>query len=58
MNEVFKFARNTPEEEAEIQRGIDMDPTTYVLSDEEFAQLRPFVRRTFKPEEQATTPDE
>jgi hypothetical protein len=33
---------NTPEEEAAIQRRIDMDPTTYVLTDDQFLQLKPF----------------
>jgi len=30
----------TPEEEAEIQRGIDADPDTYVPTDEEFAGMK------------------
>ncbi len=43
MHEIWKNIQpNSPEEEARIQRGIDMDPTTYVLTDEEFQQLRPF----------------
>jgi hypothetical protein len=50
------YHRNTPEEEAEIQRGIDMDPDTYVLSDEEFAQLRPFVWRTRQPDHASSSP--
>ncbi|WP_250467472.1 MULTISPECIES: hypothetical protein [unclassified Caballeronia] len=32
----YRFYRNTPEEEAEIERGIQMDPDTYVMSDAEF----------------------
>jgi uncharacterized protein (DUF4415 family) len=30
----------TPEEDAEIQRGIDADPDTYVPTDEEFARMK------------------
>jgi uncharacterized protein (DUF4415 family) len=37
----------TPEEDAEINRGIAADPDTYELSDEEFAQLKP--RRMGRP---------
>jgi uncharacterized protein (DUF4415 family) len=36
-----KILRNTPQEEAAIQRGIDADPDTYELTGDEFAQLRP-----------------
>lgn len=38
----FPFIRNTDEEEAAIQRGIDADPDTYVPSTEEIARMRPF----------------
>lgn len=34
--------RNTPEEEAAIQRGIAADPDTHELSSEEIRALRPF----------------
>lgn len=37
-----KLLRNTPEEEAAINRGIASDPDTYELPAEEFKQLRPF----------------
>jgi uncharacterized protein (DUF4415 family) len=40
-----KFLRNTPEEEAAIQRGIDADPDTYAPSDEELKQLKPLFPR-------------
>lgn len=36
---------NTPEEEAAINAGIAADPDTYVLSDEEFKQLKPLKLR-------------
>ena len=36
-----RLKRNTPEEEAAIQRGIDQDPDNPALTDEEFASLRP-----------------
>ncbi|MET3229434.1 UNVERIFIED_ORG: hypothetical protein ABIC54_001608 [Burkholderia sp. 1263] len=35
-----KFYRPTPEEDAEIQRGIDSDPDTFIPTDEEFAQMK------------------
>jgi uncharacterized protein (DUF4415 family) len=37
-----KLIRNTPEEEAAIDRGIAADPDTYALSSGEFKTLRPF----------------
>jgi uncharacterized protein (DUF4415 family) len=40
-----KLIYPTPEEDAEIQRGIDADPDTYELTDQEFKRLRPFVPR-------------
>lgn len=33
--------RNTPEEEASIQRGIDADPDAREMTDEEYASARP-----------------
>jgi uncharacterized DUF497 family protein len=43
MNATFNnYYENTPEEEAEIQRGIEMDPDTYDLSDPRIV-LKPFV---------------
>jgi hypothetical protein len=36
-----KLERPSPEEEAEINRGIALDPDTWVLSDEEWAKVRP-----------------
>lgn len=36
-----KLRRNTPEEEAAIQRGIAADPDTFEWTDEEFATARP-----------------
>lgn len=36
-----KIVLPTPEENAEINRGIAADPDTYELSSEEFRQLRP-----------------
>jgi uncharacterized protein (DUF4415 family) len=36
-----RLLRNTPEEDAAINRGIASDPDTYELSAEEFKQLRP-----------------
>lgn len=41
MKPKSKLLRNTPEEEAAIQRGIDADPDTYAPSDAELAQMRP-----------------
>jgi uncharacterized protein (DUF4415 family) len=32
--------RNTPEEEAAIERGIAVDPDTFVPTDEQFAQMK------------------
>ncbi len=46
MSKTHQFYHNTPEEDAAIQRGIDLDPDTCVLSDEEFAELRPFVHHS------------
>ena len=34
-----KLLRNTHEEEAEIARGIDADPDTYVPGDEQFSRM-------------------
>lgn len=45
MSKQPKLIRPTPEEDAAIQRGIDADPDTYELTDEEFKRLRPFVPR-------------
>ncbi len=36
MKDRPKFDRNTPEEEAAINRGIALDPDTYEMTDEEF----------------------
>jgi uncharacterized protein (DUF4415 family) len=33
--------RNTPEEEAAIQKGIESDPDTWELTEEDWAQMRP-----------------
>ncbi len=33
--------RNTPEEEVAIQRGIDADPDTWELTEEDWARMRP-----------------
>ncbi len=38
------YVLNTPEEEAEIQRGIKLDPDMFDLSDPRVV-LRPFLRR-------------
>ncbi|SAL57941.1 hypothetical protein AWB66_03261 [Caballeronia telluris] len=55
MNSKSKLYRNTPEEEAEIQRGIDADPDTFVPSDEQFARMRPLGRpRLESPKVQLT----
>jgi uncharacterized protein (DUF4415 family) len=55
MNSKQKLYRNTPEEEAEIQRGIDADPDTFVPSDEQFAKMRPLGRpRLESPKVQLT----
>jgi uncharacterized protein (DUF4415 family) len=40
MSKQRKLIRNTPEEEAAIQRGIEGDPDTFVPSDEQFAQMK------------------
>lgn len=36
-----RLRRNTPEEEAEIQRGIDLDPDNPEWTAEDFARARP-----------------
>lgn len=36
-----EFHHNTPDEEAEIQRGIDSDPDTVELTDEQMARMIP-----------------
>ena len=36
-----KLRRNTPEEEAEIQRGIEADPDAPEWTEEDFARARP-----------------
>jgi uncharacterized protein (DUF4415 family) len=41
MSTQRRLIRNTPEEEAAIQRGIDADPDTFVPTDEQFAQMKP-----------------
>ena len=35
------FYKNTPEEEAQINAGIDADPDTFEPTDAQFAQFRP-----------------
>lgn len=45
----FGFVIPTPEEEAAIQAGIDADPDSAPLTDEQWAQVRPFVRRGRPP---------
>ncbi|GAB5095186.1 hypothetical protein YK56LOC_09020 [Caballeronia sp. HLA56] len=54
----YRFYRNTPEEEAEIERGIQMDPDTFVPSDEWFAQMKPWADRlpSESPAEQIAPP--
>jgi len=42
MKENVKLRRNTPEEEAAIQKGIEEDPDTYELTAEEVAEMIPF----------------
>lgn len=55
MNIKSKLYRNTPEEEAEIQRGIDADPDTFIPSDEQFARMKPLGRpRLESPKVQLT----
>jgi uncharacterized protein (DUF4415 family) len=39
----------TPEEDAEIQRGIDADPDTFVPTDEQFARMKPLKLRGRPP---------
>ena len=39
----------TPEEEAAIQAGIDADPDSAPLTDEQWAQAQPLVRRGRPP---------
>ncbi|MGI4812265.1 MAG: hypothetical protein ACRYG5_13280 [Janthinobacterium lividum] len=41
MNKISRFIMPTPEEEIAIQRGIDADPDTHELSDEELDGMRP-----------------
>jgi uncharacterized protein (DUF4415 family) len=41
MNAKPKLTRNTPEEEATIQHGIEADPDTYALTDAEMAEMIP-----------------
>ena len=36
-----RLQRNTPEEEAAIQRGIAADPDTFEVTEEDFARARP-----------------
>ena len=52
-----RFITPTAEEEAQINKGIAEDPDTYVLTDEEFKQLRPFRGRppSATPIKQMTT---
>ncbi|SAK54503.1 hypothetical protein AWB80_01992 [Caballeronia pedi] len=41
MHQTYKgFILPTPEEEAEIQRGIELDPDTWNLSYDDFLQLK------------------
>ncbi len=40
MSKQPRFIRNTPEEEAAIQRGIASDPDTFEPTDEQLAQLK------------------
>ncbi|SAK53658.1 hypothetical protein AWB81_01153 [Caballeronia arationis] len=55
MSSKLKLMRHSPEEEAEIQRGIDADPDTFVPSDEQFAKMRPLGRpRLESPKVQLT----
>ncbi|SAK58449.1 hypothetical protein AWB79_02534 [Caballeronia hypogeia] len=43
MHQTYKgFILPTDEEEAEINRGIALDPDTWELSDEDFKRLKPF----------------
>ncbi|SAK56799.1 hypothetical protein AWB78_01614 [Caballeronia calidae] len=50
MQQTYKgFILPTAEEEAEIQRGIELDPDTWNLSYEEFEQLTPVVLPMSEP---------
>ncbi|SAL81240.1 hypothetical protein AWB68_06068 [Caballeronia choica] len=55
MNKKLKLTRHSPEEEAQIQRGIDSDPETFIPSDEQFAKMKPLGRpRLESPKVQLT----
>lgn len=41
MNTNKRLERNTPEEEVAIQKGIDADPDTWELTEEDWARMRP-----------------
>jgi uncharacterized protein (DUF4415 family) len=40
MSKRPKLIRNTPQEDAAIERGIAADPDTFVPNDEQFAQMK------------------
>lgn len=42
MSVKHKLIRNTPEEEAEIQRGIAADPDSYALTDAKMSEMVPY----------------
>jgi uncharacterized protein (DUF4415 family) len=55
MNKKLKLTRHSPAEEAEIQRGIESDPETFIPSDEQFAKMKPLGRpRLESPKVQLT----